>query len=131
MAPPSVNMIRTTFKSISFSWGEPWSYAPISHYVLRILNLDGTTVVDMTTTQASAVREHTFDNLEENTVHFLRVSAVSEAAEGPFIQVQVSTVQSNRKLLLIVCLLMMICAVCYHILHTCTYVQYMHEMQFV
>ena len=118
-----MNVINTTFKSISFSWEEPWSHAPISHYVLLILNSDGTTVVNMATNQTSAVREHTFDNLEENTVHLLRVSAVSENAEGRFLQVQVSTVQSNRKLLLTVDLLV-IFSVGLHLLHTCAFSMY-------
>ena len=77
----------------------------------------------MATNQTSAAREHTFDNLEENAVHLLRVSAVSENAEGRFLQVQVSTVQSKRKLLLTLDLLV-IFSVCLHLLHTCAYSMY-------
>lgn len=93
-SPPDLTVLNRTYSSVSFSWGEPWSHSPITHYQLQILRSGS--VVDMATRQVSESREHTFSNLVENTQYAVTVAAVGGSLTGETTQLMFTTAMPER-----------------------------------
>ena len=75
------------YKSVRLGWEKPWSsdLAPVTSYVVQLLQSDGTVLETDTVDAGSTVdRENTFDNLIHDTEYKAQVAAVNSVGQGPW-----------------------------------------------
>ena len=82
-------------------WTRPWSsdLAPVTSYVVQLLQSDGTTVLETDTVNVGSTidREKTFDNLISETNYNARVAALNSVGQSSWSNlVAFTTPRPNR-----------------------------------